>query len=252
MSTEAVIQPTAVQPPAIQPDSRAARPDLLPGGARVLVVTARPGQEAADLGGLVYAFRRAGASLSLLCLTRGETRGDQAEGDLGGGAGAGRARLEAAQPWEVQLSASILGIRQVTVASYRGSCLHHYRQADLTGRISQEASARSADLILVVAPETGDIGDRAVARAATAAGLQAGVPVAGRTRPGVSGAWVLDLGRDAEVARAIQKSAAAAHATQADALPDVVSRLDQLGRAEALRWLLSPIRLPGARPAEVS
>jgi LmbE family N-acetylglucosaminyl deacetylase len=39
----------------------------------VLVVTARPFQESADLGGLLYAFRRSGASLSLLCLTRGET-----------------------------------------------------------------------------------------------------------------------------------------------------------------------------------
>ena len=41
----------------------------LPGAGRVLAVTARPGQESADLGGLLFAFRRAGASLSLLCLT---------------------------------------------------------------------------------------------------------------------------------------------------------------------------------------
>ena len=44
----------------------------LPRAGNVLVVTARPGQESADLGGLLYAFRRAGASLALLCLTRGE------------------------------------------------------------------------------------------------------------------------------------------------------------------------------------
>jgi LmbE family N-acetylglucosaminyl deacetylase len=238
MTSEAVIQPTT---------ARACWPDILPGGARVLAVTARPGQEAADLGGLVYAFRRSGASLSLLCLTPGEGTGDGAAG-----AGAGRARLEAAQPWEVQLAASILGIRQVAVGSYAGRRLHHYRQADLARRIGQAVSDYSADLVLVVAPETGDTGDSAVARAAVAAGLQAGVPVAGRTRPGVSGAWVLDLGRDAEVARAIQKSAAAAHTTQREALPELVSRLDQLGRAEALRWLLSPVRLPRARQAETS
>lgn len=44
----------------------------LPQAGTLLVVTARPGQESADLGGLLYAFRRSGASLALLCLTRGE------------------------------------------------------------------------------------------------------------------------------------------------------------------------------------
>jgi LmbE family N-acetylglucosaminyl deacetylase len=44
----------------------------LPPAGNVLVVTARPGQESSDLGGLLYAFRCTGASLALLCLTRGE------------------------------------------------------------------------------------------------------------------------------------------------------------------------------------
>jgi hypothetical protein len=77
--------------------------------------------------------------------------------------------------------------------------------------------------------------------------LQAGVPLAARTRPGVAGAWVVDLGPDAEIARAIQKSAAAAHATQSEALPEMISRLDQLGSMETLRWLVSPARVPGQR-----
>lgn len=34
--------------------------------AGVLAVTARPGQKSADLGGVLYAFRRTGASLTLL------------------------------------------------------------------------------------------------------------------------------------------------------------------------------------------
>jgi hypothetical protein len=58
---------------------------------------------------------------------------------------------------------------------------------------------------------------------------------------------MLDLGTDAEVARAIQKSAAAAHTSQADALPELISRLDQLGSVEALRWLVSPVRIPEQR-----
>jgi LmbE family N-acetylglucosaminyl deacetylase len=217
--------------------ARAFIPGLLPGAVRVLAVTASPGQESADLGGLLYAFRRSGASLSLLCLTRGKAAGQ----------GSGNARLEAARPWEVQMAAAILGVRQVAVADYRDGSLHHYRTSDLADRIQQAAVEYSADLVLVVAPETGDLGDAAVARAAAAAALRAGVPLAGRTRPGVSGAWMLDLGADAELARAIQKSAVAAHATQAEALPELLSRLDRLDSVETLRWLLSPARVPGPR-----
>jgi LmbE family N-acetylglucosaminyl deacetylase len=228
MTTEAATHPGI---------AHASIPDSLPSPVRVLAVTARPGQESADLGGLLYAFRRSGASLSLLCLTRGEAATWNS----------GTARLEAARPWEVQMAASILGVRQVAVASYRDGKLHHYHTSELAERIQRAISEYSADLMLVVAPETGDIGDAAVARAATAAALQAGVPVAARTRPDVSGAWMIDLGADAEVARAIQKSAAAAHLTQSEALPELISRLDQLGNVEMLRWLVSPVRVPAQR-----
>src|SRR5487761_436812 len=217
--------------------ARAFIPDLLPSAVRVLAVTARPGQESADLGGPLFAFRRPGASLSLLCLTGGKPAGQ----------GSGNARRAAARPWEVQMAAAILGVRQVAVADYRDGSLHHYSTSDLAGRVRQAAVEYSADLVLVVAPETGDIGDAAVARAATATALRAGVPLAGRTRPGVSGAWMLDLGPDAELARAIQKSAVAAHETQADALPELLRRLDQLDSVETLRWLVSPARVPGQR-----
>ena len=217
--------------------ARAFMPGSLPSAVRVLAVTARPGQESADLGGLLYAFRRSGATLSLLCLTRGKEAGP----------GAGNALLEEARPWEVQMAAAILGVRQVSVADYRDGRLQHYRTSDLAGRILQAAGEYSADLVLILAPETGDIGDAAVARAATAAALQAGVPLAGRTRPGVSGAWMLDLGADAELARAIQRSAAAAHETQAEALAELLSRVDRLDSVETLRWLVSPARVPGQR-----
>ena len=217
--------------------ARAFIPDSLPSAVRVLAVTARPGQESADLGGLLYAFRRSGASLSLLCLTGGEATTRSS----------GAPRLEAARPWEVQMAAAILGIRQVTVASYRDGGLHHYQMSDLSSRIQLAISEYAADMMLVVAPETGDIGDAAVARAATAAALQAGVPAAARTRPGVSGAWILDLGVNAEIARAIQRSAAAAHTSQSEALPALISRVDQLGSVETLRWLVSPARVPAQR-----
>jgi LmbE family N-acetylglucosaminyl deacetylase len=224
-----------IQATAYPDTARAVTLDSLPDAVRVLAVTARPGQESADLGGPLYVFRRSGASLSLLCLTLGEPAAQ----------GPGLTRLAAERPWEVQTAASILGIRQVSVASYRDRRLHHTRTSELAGRIQHAIGKYAADLVLIVAPETGDIGDAAVARAATVAALQSGVPLAARTRPDVIGARILDLGADAEVARAIQKSAAAAHASQSDALPGVISQLDQLGNREALRWLVSPARVAG-------
>ena len=228
MMTEAA----AVQGIALAPIT-----DSLPGAVRVLAVTARPVQESADLGGLIYAFRRSGAALSLLCLTRGEAAAGNA----------GTARLEAARPWEVQMASSVLGIHDVTVASYADGRLHRYRTPELAERIRRAIREHAADLVLVIAPETGDISDVAVARAATAAALLAGVPVAARTRPGVRGAWTIDLGSDAQLARAIQKAAAAAHRTQEEALTELIRRLDELSGVEAVRWLLSPARIPAQR-----
>jgi LmbE family N-acetylglucosaminyl deacetylase len=208
-----------------------------PRAASVLAVTARPGQESADLGGLLYAFRRAGASLSLLSLTRGEAAGQNS----------GSARLEAVRPWETQLAASILGIRSIAVSNYRDGALHEYPTAELAERIGRAIRERSADVVLVVAGEAGDRADAAVARAAKAAAAAAGVSTVAHTRPGVPGAWKLDLGADTETARAIQKSAAAAHTSQSEALPALIRQLDLLGSGETLRWLQLPQQIPAQR-----
>jgi LmbE family N-acetylglucosaminyl deacetylase len=213
------------------------RNDSPPRAASVLAVTARPGQESADLGGLLYTFRRAGASLSLLSLTRGEAAGQNSAS----------ARLEAVRPWETQLAASILGIRSIAIANYRDGGLPEYPTAELAERIGRAIRESSADLVVVVAPEAGDRAAAVVARAAEAAAAAAGVSAIAHTRPGVPGAWTLDLGADAETARAIQKSAAAAHASQSEALPALIGRLDLLGRGETLRWLQFPRRIPAPR-----
>ena len=47
----------------------------LPAATVVLAVIARPGQESADLGAVLAAFRLRGAELAVLCLTRGEGAG---------------------------------------------------------------------------------------------------------------------------------------------------------------------------------
>jgi LmbE family N-acetylglucosaminyl deacetylase len=171
----------------------------LPPAGSVLAVTARPGQESADLGGLLYAFRRTGASLALLCLTRGEASPLNSTS----------ARLEAIRPWELQLAASILGISRVTVASYPDGALCRYPTAELTDRVRRAIHQHSADLLLVIDPAAGDPDDTAVATAACAAARLAGVPAMARTAPPAHSSWMIDLDTEAAVARAIQKSASA-------------------------------------------
>jgi N-acetylglucosamine malate deacetylase 2 len=221
---------TAISAPAspMTPAVPARRP--LPKACSVLAVTARPGQESADLGGLVYAFRRAGASLGLLCLTRGEASP----------LNSACARLQAVRPWELQLAASVLGISWVAIASYPDGGLRRQPAAELAGRVRRTIRQYAPDLLLVPDPVGGGPDDTAVAAAAVAAARHAGVPVVARTWRGARGAWMIDLGGETATARAIQKSAAAAHDSQSGDLPRLTRRLDRLGGREHLRWLAPP------------
>jgi LmbE family N-acetylglucosaminyl deacetylase len=183
-------------------------------------VTARPGQESAELGALLYEFGRAGASVRLLCLT--------GQGPRSGGPLARTAAVEQA--------AAVLGVGYVAVAGYRHSELPQLRPAELVGRIGEAVSEHSADLVLVIAPEAGDIADAAVARATMAVALQAGVPVAARTAPH-------------ETVRSVQRAAVASHAPDQAVFPGLINRIGQLGPVETLRWLVSPARIPAPRAA---
>lgn len=199
-----------------------------PTGQPVLAVTARPGQESADLGGVLYAFRRIGASVALLSLTRGEASPLNSTCQ----------RLEAVRPWELQLAASVLGISSVTVADYPDGGLCRYPMAELTERVLRAIREHEPGLLLVIDPADGNLDDTVVATATRNAAVQAGLPVAARTTLAARASWVIDLGAEAATARAIQRSAAAAHASQADALPRLQHQLDVLDGREYLRWLV--------------
>ena len=213
----------------IRPQPQVLARGTVPRAGHVLAVTARPGQEAADLGGLLYAFRRAGTRLSLLCLTRGEASP----------LNSGSARLEAVRPWELQLAASILGICSATVASYPDGGLGRYPIAELTERIQRAIREHAPDLLLVIDPVAGDLDDTVVAIATSTAARQEGLPAVASTVAGARCAWLIDLGAGAETARAIQRSAVAAHASQSAALPLVLARL---AGPDHLRWLVPPDR----------
>ena len=114
----------------------------LPRAGHVLAVTARPGQESADLGRLLYAFRRRGASVALLTLTRGEASPLNSTCE----------RLEIIRPWELQVAAGLLGICSLMVADYADGKLNRYQAAELTERVRRAIRAHAADLLLVIEP----------------------------------------------------------------------------------------------------
>jgi LmbE family N-acetylglucosaminyl deacetylase len=208
----------------------------LPPARSVLAVTDHPGLESTHLGGVLYAFRRRGARLSLLCLTRGEASPLNATHT---------ARLELVRPGEVELAASVLGISSVTVAGFPDGVLDMQPRAELTTRIQHAIRRASANLVLVVAPEAAGSGAAAAdayaaAAAACEAARQAGVPVVARTVGVSSRSWAIDLGSAAHTARAIQKSAVAAHRSQSQDLPALIRRVDRAGSRELLRWLVRP------------
>jgi N-acetylglucosamine malate deacetylase 2 len=215
---------------------------LLPPARQVLAVTARPGQESADLGGLLHAFRRAGASLALLCLTRGEASPLNSTCE----------RLEIIRPWELQVAARILGVSSVMVCDLPDGGLSRRPARSLTERIARGIRRHAADLLLVADP-AGSPDDARVAAAACHAARLARVPVVARALRCPGHGWSLDLGEETTTARAMQRSAAAAHASQSPAMAEVSRRLEHLGGPEYLRWLLRPAshtdRDRSARPA---
>jgi LmbE family N-acetylglucosaminyl deacetylase len=205
-------------------------------------VTARPGQESADLGGLLYAFRRAGAWLGLLCLTRGEASARNSTCQP----------LESVRPWELQVAASVLGISSVTVASYRDGGLRDYPVTELIERVQRAIRRHGPDLVLVIDPAADDRDGTAALTAACTAAEQAGVPAVARTWLAAPGAWMIDLGADAAAARAIQRSAAAAHASQSEGLPPVEHSVEQADGREYLRWLVARCQSGPEAPAPVT
>lgn len=208
----------------------------VPEARSVLAITSRPGKESADLGGLLHAFRSAGVRVGLLCMTRGEASALNSTSQ----------RLENLRPRELQLAAGLLGVSSIAVADFPDGELGRCPVLDLTERVQRAITEHAPDLLLVVDPSVGDADDAQVARAACLAAETAGVPVAARTWLGAHSSWRVGLGPEADAARAVQRSAVAAHASQADALPEVRRRVDSLGSEEQLRWLLAPEPGPDA------
>jgi LmbE family N-acetylglucosaminyl deacetylase len=220
---------TATMPAIRAVPAAAAEP--LPPAKKVLAVIARPGQESAELGALLYAFGRRGASLALLSLTRGEASALNSTSEP----------LETVRPWELQVAAGLLGISSIRVSDYPDGGLRLEPLPALIERVRNVIREHAPNLLLVVDPAaSGDPDDARVAQAACLAAQPADVPVAARTSSVARGGRLIELGADATIGRAIQLSAVAAHASQSADLPRLRRRLDLLSGRERLRWLLAP------------
>jgi N-acetylglucosamine malate deacetylase 2 len=216
--------------PAVKPAPAPDRPRP-PHDLRILAITARPGQESAELGGLLSALRRSGCSIGLLCLTRGEASALNSTCE----------RLESVRLWELQVACGIVDISPVMLADFPDGGLSRSPMTALIERVERAIGEHEPDLLLVTDPADGGPDDARLARATCLAARRAGLPVAARTLPGAVSGWLLDLGSAAPAARAVQRSAAAAHASQSDGFGQVHDRLDSLDGREWLRWLVLPM-----------
>ena len=216
--------------PAVQP---ASAPDRFPPprGFRVLAVTARPGQESAELGGLLSALLRSGCSVGLLCLTRGEASPLNSTCE----------RLETIRPWELQVACGIVGVSPVMLSDFADGRLSQSGMSALTERVERAIGEHGPDLLLIPDPVDAGPDDARLARATCLAARRAGLPVAARTLPGAVNSWPLDLGAARSAVRAVQRSAAAAHVSQSDGFGQVHDWLDALDGQEWLRWLVPPV-----------
>jgi N-acetylglucosamine malate deacetylase 2 len=200
---------------------------LLPRATTVLAVIARPGQESAELGALLYAFRRSGARLAVLSLTRGEASPLNSTIE----------KLETRRLWELQVAVGLLGVTALAVADYPDGGLARTPRGELAELVGREIRRHAADLVIVIDPVAGASDEAAAANAAQDAASDAGVPAVVRMTLDTGRGRVITLGPEATAARAVQRSAAAAHSSQADALPELQRQLSLLDDHEMLRWL---------------
>lgn len=226
----AVHAPRRASSPQARLASAVRRQHSLPSAERVLTVTARPGQESADLGALLYTFGQVGARVALLSLTRGEASRLNSTVQP----------LESVRPWELRVAAHVLGVSSVAIADYPDGRLSSCEPSAVAQRVSRAIADQSADLLLVTDPTENGLDEAIVAMAACEAARAAGVPALARTVSAARGGWQVDLGQHAPQARAAQRSAVAAHSSQSGALADLTFRLRMLGTSEWLRWLVPP------------
>lgn len=233
------------------PTSRSAEAPL-PSWSSVLAVVAHPDDESFGLGAVLDAFGRAGATLAVLCLTRGESS------TLHGVAG----DLTTLRAAELREAARVLGAGTAILREHPDGSLGR-RVDELVRDIVETATEVGARGLLVFDPSgvTGHPDHAAATAAALRAAAELDLPVLGWTLP-VAVAERLNeemetafVGHEADaidlvvaVDRERQRMACLAHASQAVPSSVLWRRLELLGDREHLRWLRRTTPAAAERP----
>ncbi len=214
----------------------------LPPWRSVLAVVAHPDDESFGLGGVLAAFAAAGTRVSVLCFTRGEAS------TLHGVAG----DLHEVRAGELEYAARALGADRTWLHHHPDGGLPTVCRTALAGEVMDAVRAAEADAL--VAFDTSGVTGHPDHAAATAAALEAarilGLPVLGWTLPAhvaralneergtaFTGSDETAVDYVISVDRDRQRTAIAAHASQAVPTSILWRRLELLGDREYLRRL---------------
>jgi len=227
----------------------------LPPASSVLAVCAHPDDESFGLGAVLDLFAASGASVSVLCFTRGEASTLVAAGD----------DLGERRRSELHAAAAELRLGRVELRDHPDNSLGAVPLNQLAAEVTTIAGEVGADLLLVF--DAGGItGHPDHCRATEAALVGApGLPVLAWTLPRrVSDSLNAELGTtfigraDEEmdvvlrVDRAGQHRAIACHTSQSADNPVLWRRLELLGDQESLRWLRRPLSAGASDQVAVS
>ena len=213
----------------------------LPEWSSVLAVVAHPDDESFGLGAVLDGFRRAGARLSVLSLSRGE--GSTVHGVAGD--------LTTLRAAELREAARVLGAGTAVMRDHPDGSLSR-RVDDLERDVVEVAREVGAQGLLVFDPSgvSGHPDHVAATSAALGAADELDLPVLGWTLPAdvaeqlndeldtaFVGHAAHDLDLVVRVDRERQRLASLAHASQAVPSSVLWRRLELLGDVEHLRWL---------------
>ncbi|MBS2962337.1 PIG-L family deacetylase, partial [Actinocrinis puniceicyclus] len=214
----------------------------LPRWRSVLVVVAHPDDETFGLGAVVNQMIERGAAVHVLCFSHGEssTLGDTSA-------------LFALREEELREASARLGVRSVTLLTYPDGHLDALPAGELSRQVALQVARVRPDGLLVF-DDTG-VTAHPDHRAATAAALLAcsDLPVLAWALPSVIadrlrqetgqpfvGRLPGELDLCLRVARAPQRRAAFAHASQLSPTAVFWRRIQLQGECEHLRWLRRP------------
>jgi LmbE family N-acetylglucosaminyl deacetylase len=221
----------------------------LPPASSVLAVCAHPDDESFGVGAVLDRFVERGASVAVLCFTRGEA-------STLGPPSAGLAELRSS---ELTRAAAELGVARLQLLDHPDGSLGSEPLDQLAAEVATTAEEVGADLVVVFdeGGVTGHPDHRRATEAALAAG--GGLPVLAWAIPrqvadalneefgtGFTGRSQDEIDLVLRVDRTRQSRAIACHPSQCDDNPVLERRLALLGDTESLRWLRCPA--PGAPP----